>query len=372
MMLSRTDIVGTMPSALRSSGSSTVPAASDARGEPVRTRRPRTSTLPPSIRCVPKIARTVSDRPEPSRPASPSTSPAWTESETSCSWLRRCRPTASRTTSSRTCWLRSKLVRPSERTSATPRPSIVAITSSLVVSLISDVRVRRPSRRIVIRSAMANTSSRLWLTNSRATPAARNRRIISNTWATSRGSSDDVGSSRITTRASVDTARTMAIICCTPAPNERTGRRTSMSMPWRRSSAPALRFISLTPSRPHRPRGSLPRYRLRATDISGTSVISWNVVLMPMSHASRGDDGATVSPPIRDLPLVGVVHAREDLDQGRLAGTVLPDEGVHLPGDEVDADLVEGGDPAEPLRDPDRPEYRLHQSVIRSARPLDQ
>ena len=34
-MLSRTDIVGTMPSALRSSGSSAVPAANDDRGEPV-------------------------------------------------------------------------------------------------------------------------------------------------------------------------------------------------------------------------------------------------------------------------------------------------------------------------------------------------
>ena len=148
-----------------------------------------------------------------------------------------------------------------------------------------------------MRSAMANTSSSLWLTNSRATPAVCNRRIMSNTWATSRGSSDDVGSSRITTRASVDTARTMAIIWRTPAPNERTGRRTSMSMPWRRNRVAALRFISLTSSSPHRPRGSLPRYRLRATDISGTSVISWNVVLMPMSHAARGDEGATASPP---------------------------------------------------------------------------
>jgi len=62
-MLSRTDIVGTMPSAFRSSGSSTVPAASEARGEPVRTRRPATSTRPPSTRWVPKIALTVSERP---------------------------------------------------------------------------------------------------------------------------------------------------------------------------------------------------------------------------------------------------------------------------------------------------------------------
>ena len=82
-----------------------------------------------------------------------------------------------------------------------------------------------------MRSEIVNTSSRLWLTKSSATPALRRRLIIPNTWATSRGSSDDVGSSRITTRASVDTAWTMAIICWTPAPNEFTGRRTSMWMP---------------------------------------------------------------------------------------------------------------------------------------------
>ena len=75
-MLSRTDIVGMMPSALRSSGSSAVPAASDERGEPVRTRRSPTRTVPRSSRCVPKIAFTVSERPEPNSPAKPSTSPA--------------------------------------------------------------------------------------------------------------------------------------------------------------------------------------------------------------------------------------------------------------------------------------------------------
>ena len=231
-MLSRTDIWGTMPSALRSSGSSAVPAASDAPGDPVRTCRPPTRTVPRSRRCVPKIAFTVSERPEPSRPASPTTSPLCTASATSCSWWRRSSPTASRTTSVPITWSRVKLVRPSDRTSATSRPSIVAITSSLVVSAIGagarpapvaqdrdpvgdrehlvevvadeeqghaggasgDGSSRRPERP---RAARATTSAR------RGSPHAR----------------------------SVETARTMAIICCTPAPNDTTGRRTSMSMP---------------------------------------------------------------------------------------------------------------------------------------------
>ena len=111
-------------------------------------------------------------------------------------------------------------------------------------------------------------------------------------------------------RASVDTARTMAIICWTPAPNEFTGRRTSMSIPYRRNSAVALRFISPTSSSFHLDRGSLPRYRLRATDIIGTSVISWNVVLMPRSQAARGDDSEMLSPQVADLALVGGCRPR--------------------------------------------------------------
>ena len=63
----------------------------DDRGEPVA---PSAAdlTLPRSRRCVPKIAFTVSERPEPSKPARPSTSPARTDSDTSTSWCRRVSP----------------------------------------------------------------------------------------------------------------------------------------------------------------------------------------------------------------------------------------------------------------------------------------
>ena len=91
------------------------------------------------------------------------------------------------------------------------------------------VRARRPSRRIVMRSEISNTSSRLWLTKSRATPAPQasdhpehlGHLAARATTSARRGSR----------RGRRSTRRTMAIICWTPAPNELTGRRTSMSMP---------------------------------------------------------------------------------------------------------------------------------------------
>ena len=43
----------------------------------------------------------------------------------------------------------------------------------------------------------------------------------------------------------------------------------------------------------------------------------------------------TGTPAIHDLPAVGLVHTGEHLDQRGLAGAVLPDQGVHLPGAEA-------------------------------------
>ena len=45
-----------------------------------------------------------------------------------------------------------------------------------------------------------------------------------------------------------------------------------------------------------------------------------------------GRANVTGSPPQPDLARVRLVHAGEHLDQGRLAGAVLADQGVHLAG----------------------------------------
>ena len=55
--------------------------------------------------------------------------------------------------------------------------------------------------------------------------------MTSKSRSTSRGSSDDVGSSMMTTRASVVTALAIATICCTPTPSSRSGLRGSTCTP---------------------------------------------------------------------------------------------------------------------------------------------
>ena len=53
----------------------------------------------------------------------------------------------------------------------------------------------------------------------------------------------------------------------------------------------------------------------------------------------------------RDLALVGVVEPVEDVHQGRLAGAVLAEQGVHLALDQVEVDVVVRDGSREALRD---------------------
>lgn len=55
--------------------------------------------------------------------------------------------------------------------------------------------------------------------------------------------------------------------------------------------------------------------------------------------------------PHQDLALVGLVEPREDLHQRRLAGAVLADERVHLPGAQGEVDALQCPDPREELAD---------------------
>ena len=59
-----------------------------------------------------------------------------------------------------------------------------------------------------------------------------------------------------------------------------------------------------------------------------------------------------------DLAAVRRVDAGDALDQGRLAGAVVADEGHHLAGPDLEVDLRERLDGAEALRDPVELEQR--------------
>jgi hypothetical protein len=66
-----------------------------------------------------------------------------------------------------------------------------------------------------------------------------------------------------------------------------------------------------------------------------------------------------------DHALVGLVGTGEHLDQGRLAGTVLPEQSVHLTRAYVEVDTVEGANPGELLDDAGHRQQRRLARVVR-------
>ena len=125
-------------------------------------------------------------------------------------------------------------------------------------------------------------------------------------WRTPRA---EVGSSRIRTFAPKYTARAIAIAWRSPpdsVPTVWSGSRTSM--PILDISSRMIRWAPLMSSRWSGPRprvGSLPRKKLRHTDISGTVARSWNTVAIPRARASRGPEKLTGSPSNSTSPLSG-------------------------------------------------------------------
>ena len=60
----------------------------------------------------------------------------------------------------------------------------------------------------------------------------------------------------------------------------------------------------------------------------------------------------------RDLARVGVVDARKDLDQGRLAGAVLPEQRMNFAAADVEVDAIERDRRGETLDEPGHDEER--------------
>ncbi len=141
-----------MPSRLRSSGQRPTPAAMASRGLRKATGLPSMVSVPAERRSAPAIRRSSSERPEPTRPAMPSTSPLCRRKETSRTRdTAELSPTASSLTSSVAndrwvSWLSS-------------RPTI----SETISFWSTPARLREPttapSRMMVARWPMRNTSS---------------------------------------------------------------------------------------------------------------------------------------------------------------------------------------------------------------------
>ncbi len=85
----------------------------------------------------------------------------------------------------------------------------------------------RPSRSTVTSSAIANSSGRRWETNIVATPLVERSRTAAKRRSTSSRLRKLVGSSRIRTRASIETARAISTICRWSGRSWSTGSSTS-------------------------------------------------------------------------------------------------------------------------------------------------
>ena len=178
---------------------------------------------------------------------------------------------------------------------------------------------------------------------SRRSPMTRKR------VSTSRGSSEEVGSSMMTTWASTETARARATICWVPTPRVCSGRRESTRTPKPPSSSRGLAVHPAEVDEAEPVRGLAAE-----EDVAGHAHQRDEVDLL----VDRGDPGllglerageGTGSPAEPQFALVGPVHAGQDLDEGRLAGAVLADERVHLTGAQGEGDVVEGEDAGERL-----------------------
>ena len=152
------------------------------------------------------MMRSSSLRPEPASPAMPTTSPARTSNVTSA-MRRPVSPSAASTTGPGT-------TRGSQwgNTASMGRPAIAVMTAGTVVSATTP---RRPSDRCAgscSRWAIRNTSSSRWDTYRMATPRPRSRSMAANSSAVSASVSAAVGSSRMSSGDSCESARASAVI----------------------------------------------------------------------------------------------------------------------------------------------------------------
>ena len=163
-----------------------------------------------------------------------------------------------------------------------------------------------------------------------ATPSARNWRITSNSTVTSRSSSEEVGSSMMTSWALNETARAMATICWIAVEYSISGRLTSILTAKRLSSSAASR-ASAPIEQPETPMLAAEK------NVLGDRAERHQVDLLVdrADAAALGRLGRSKFDRLageRDRAGIAAVGARQHLDQRRLAGAVLADQRHDLAG----------------------------------------
>ena len=204
-------------------------------------------------------------RPDPSSPAIPRTSPVRIWRSSGATPDLRPSPLACRNVGDGVRPADSRTSCSKASSTASSRPIIFDTSSMRGSSAVRYSPTRRPLRSTVMRSAMRYTWSRKWVMNTTATPDARTRSTTSKSSSTSRVSRLDVGSSRISTWASISMARAIETSCWTAIECDSSGEAGSMSRCSCSRMAAARRRICGQLIRPNR-RGSRPSIVFSATE----------------------------------------------------------------------------------------------------------
>ncbi len=183
------------------------------RGVLIFTRLPFILTSPPVTLSAANIARALSLRPDPSRPANPFTSPFCMTKLNGLTPAALERPIPSKTGMEVSVTIGSCFV--SFEISWSSLPSIFEISSNWESEAVSYSPTSFPLRSTVTLSLISYTCSRKWVIKMIPTPRSFSSRMRTKSFCTSSSSREDVGSSSMRILQSISTARAIAIICCT-------------------------------------------------------------------------------------------------------------------------------------------------------------
>ena len=204
-----------------------------------------------------------------------------------------------------------------------------------------------------MRSATAKTSARRCETKMQATPRSRRVRIRAKRRCASGSVSAAVGSSRISSRACLDSARAITTSCCVARSSVPIRAPGSTSTAKSRSTSPARTWSSSRSTNPNRV-GSLLRNMFSATVRSGTTLTSCGISTTPAASAAATFAGANGRPSICDRAVVRSVwvDAGQNLDHRRLAGAVLPQQRHDLARVDDEIDRIHRQHTGKSLRQP--------------------
>ncbi len=235
---------------------------------------------------APYTVSRISERPDPTSPASPTISPAPTSRSMSAKSPSAESPRAE--SAGRPPVDVDSLPSSARVSSSSSRPTIMWISFPRVSSSVAASPTLRPSRSTDMRSASSKTSSIRCETKIVDTPSSRSFRTTAKRDSTSSSVRELVGSSRISRRASIDSARAISTICCRSGRSRRTGSDGSSSSPSRSMAARARVRVVFQSTRPPRRAIRCPRKMFSAIERSGASVVSCVTVAMPWRSASVG------------------------------------------------------------------------------------